>query len=327
MTTYPPADATTQWWDDNYTWAIIRPNVMVWHTTEGFSWPTYGDGAKAPHITAKPDIPNKRIRMRQHFANEHSSRALANTAGGVTTNTNNAYQIELVGTCDDAYKVSWGTKKAGVDYIHWPTAPDWALKELALLVKYLNTKFGMPMTSTVEWAGYKSPGGALKNVRLSGAKWNLYTGHLGHQHVPENSHGDPGSFPIQKVLDYAKGSIVPPTPPAPTATKTTLASNPRSVASQTELTLTATVAPAAPGKVQFQWFSVGKWVNFGSSVTTANGLASTKNKPYSNVKYRAVFTPTDATKFKASNGTLDVVVVDLAALQARVTKLEEPQTP
>jgi hypothetical protein len=321
MSTYPLADAKTQWFDDDFSWAIIKPNVLVWHTTEGFGWPPYDGGAKAPHVTAKPDFANKRLKFRQHFANEHSSRALANTAGGVTTNTNNAWQIELVGTCDDAHKVSWGTRKAGVDYIHWPTAPDWALKELALLVKYLNEKFGLPMTTTVEWAGYKSPGGALKNVRLSGAKWNVYTGHCGHQHVPENGHGDPGSFPMQKVLDYAKGSIVPPTPTkTPTSVKITVYPTP--TLRGHDITVNADVTPDIDGTTAVQWTTDGKtWNTFGN-VATSKGAARIEARPGGDQQYRAVFTPKDTTKYAGSTSApAPVKVYDLAAL---VSKIEQP---
>jgi hypothetical protein len=39
--------------------------------------------------------------------------------------------------------------------------------------------------------------------------WNAFTGHCGHQHVPENDHGDPGAFPITAILDAAKGGTIP----------------------------------------------------------------------------------------------------------------------
>lgn len=341
MSTYPPADTTTQWFDAKFGWDVIKPNVMVWHSTEGFTWPGYDGGAKAPHITAKPDFAAKKLRYRQHFANEHSSRALQNLPGGVTTNTNNAFQIELVGTCDDAYKVSWGTKKAGVDYIHWPTAPDWALKELALLVKYLNTKFGLPMRTTVTWAAYKSPGGLTKNVRLSGAAFQSYTGHLGHQHVPENTHGDPGSLQMQRILDYAKGTAVtnptPPTAPTapvtttPKATTVTLSVYPKVVSTQQRHTLTAKVTSGAAGTVKFQWSTDGgtTWHDlvFGGAtpVTVSGGKAEKPNEPGigSDHTYRAIFTPADAKAWKGSTSApLLAPVVDLLALRDRVTKLE-----
>jgi hypothetical protein len=321
MSTYPPADAKTQWFDDDFGWDVIVPNVLVWHTTETMNWPGYDGGAKAPHITVRPDIPNKRLQFRQHFASEHSSRALQNLPGGVATNTNNAFQVELVGTCDDAYAKAWGTRKAGIDYIHWPTAPEWALAALADLVKYLDTRFDVPLRSTVTWANYKSPTGLLADVRLSGAQFQTYTGHLGHQHVPENNHGDPGKFPIQKVLDYATAA---PTPPALTTTECVVTTYPTVVASGMELTLTATVKPAVPGRVQFQWYTAGGFRNFGPQVAVSNGRASIVNKPSASVIYRAIFYPTDTAKYKGDySPNLPVEVVDLGALVDRVEKLEK----
>lgn len=210
MSTYPKADTTTQWWDDDYGYDVIVPNVAVVHTTEGLTWPGYDGGAKAPHVTGRPDFVNKRLRWRQHFPDEHSSRALVNQPGGVPTNTSNALQVELIGTCDDRLAKTWtvGTRTyvAGRDYLHWPTAPDWALREVADLFAYWASKHkGLPLRSTVTFSGY--PYGA--STRLTGSAWLSYYGFLGHQHVPENDHRDPGSFPIQRVLDMARGTTTP----------------------------------------------------------------------------------------------------------------------
>ncbi|MBQ1164434.1 collagen-like protein, partial [Streptomyces sp. A73] len=46
-------------------------------------------------------------------------------------------------------------------------------------------------------------------VRMSYSKWNNYRGHCGHQHVPENAHGDPGAFPMAAILNAAKGEPGP----------------------------------------------------------------------------------------------------------------------
>ena len=40
-------------------------------------------------------------------------------------------------------------------------------------------------------------------ARMSFAQWRRFTGICGHQHVPENAHGDPGNLPIDKILRYA----------------------------------------------------------------------------------------------------------------------------
>jgi len=39
-------------------------------------------------------------------------------------------------------------------------------------------------------------------VRLTNAQWNTFTGWCGHQHVPENTHWDPGRINIGSLLTY-----------------------------------------------------------------------------------------------------------------------------
>lgn len=202
-----PFASTAYWYQDNYPGDRMESNVGVMHTTEGYTVPSYDGGAVAPNITGLPDIANKKIKWYQHFDVDCSSRALVNASGGVQTNTLNAFQIELVGTCDPTHRLTWGSKKAGVDYLFWPDAPDWALAEVAKLVKWLADNHGFKLVSTVTWKAYPGSYGASNGVRLSGAQWLDYYGWLGHQHVPENLHGDPGDLDMAKILAYAKGSI------------------------------------------------------------------------------------------------------------------------
>ncbi|GAA0464000.1 hypothetical protein [Streptomyces olivaceiscleroticus] len=39
---------------------------------------------------------------------------------------------------------------------------------------------------------------------MSASQWNGFRGICGHQHVPENDHGDPGSLDFRHVLELAK---------------------------------------------------------------------------------------------------------------------------
>lgn len=203
----------------------MEVNCGVVHTTEGRTLPDYADaqgrkGALAPTVTGVPDIAAKKIRWYQHYDVDESARALANKLGGVQTNTNNVFQIELVGTCDDAKKTTWSGKTAGVDYLHWPTAPDWALAEVAWLVRWLHDNHGVPLTCIKDWLAYgkdsRRPGvtpasyGASP-ARMTFAQWNAFTGWCGHQHVPENDHGDPGSMSFARVIELAKTGTTPST--------------------------------------------------------------------------------------------------------------------
>ncbi len=205
-----PFASTKYWYGAKYPGSAMEVNVGVVHTTEGTSLPSYEGGATAPNVTGLPDIKGKKIGWYQHFDVDRSSRALMNKSGGVETNTANSFQVELVGTCDPAHKSTWGKLKAGVDYIYWPTAPDWALQEVAKLVKWLADNHNLKAQCTVTFKAYPASYGA-NGVRLTGAQWNNYYGWLGHQHVPENDHGDPGNIDIAKIMAYAKGTT--PAPP------------------------------------------------------------------------------------------------------------------
>lgn len=223
MSTYSKANKTAQWFEDNYGGSRMHLTaatmVLCLHTTEGFTWPSYSGGAIAPNYTAHPVISKKRIDWRAHFNDETSSRALENHAGGVETNTLNVVQLELVGTCDPAHTHTWDGKRAGHDYIYWPDAPDWALQQIANFIKDMHKRHGLKL-SALDFQAY--PGsygerGKTNHVRMSGAQWRNFAGICGHQHVPENDHGDPGAFPIKKVLDM----VDPKKNAAPAPAKTT----------------------------------------------------------------------------------------------------------
>lgn len=211
-----------------YSGSDMEVNCGVIHTTEGRTLPSYDGGAMAPTVTGVPDIKAKKIRWHQHYDVDESARALANKLGGVQTNQANAFQVELVGTCDASKAATWSGKKAGVDYIYWPAAADWALAEVAWLVRWLNANHGIPLTCVKDWLAYgkdaRRPGvtpasyGASP-ARMTFAKWNTFTGWCGHQHVPENTHGDPGSMNFARVIELAKSAGgSPPNPTTPVVT-------------------------------------------------------------------------------------------------------------
>lgn len=216
MTTYHRADTQSQWFQDNFPGADLNLNadtsVVVLHTTEGTTWPTYLGGATAPNYTAKADFEQERLNWRAHFPDEKSSRALVNLPGGVETNTLNANQVELVGTCDPKHRLSWNGLTAGVDYIYWPDAPDWALRSLARFLAYHHRKHGTVMKSLAfqAYPGSFGARGATNTVRLSGDQWRKFVGVCGHQHVPENVHGDPGNIDITKLIAFAERDLLHP---------------------------------------------------------------------------------------------------------------------
>lgn len=204
---YRRADATAQWFAAGYPGSSIKPNVLVLHTTEGTSWPDYSGGASAPTYTAMPQ--GDGLSWRQHFPETMSARALRNESGGVETNTLNCIQVELVGTCAPGTRDKWvkAGHRQGVDFVYWPEASDALLQSLAHFIADLHKRRGLKLQAP-KFLAYPASYGASP-VRFSFAQWRRFYGICGHQHVPENSHGDPGALNIEKVLRYAVALAYP----------------------------------------------------------------------------------------------------------------------
>lgn len=206
---YPGAVASgPSWYEDNWGGDPMDINVLVIHTTEGTTLPTYNGGSEAPNITFVPDFARKKLVGYQHYRTDISSRALVNKLGGVATNTNNVTQAEFVGTCDPATHKRW--QAAGVEHIFWPEAPDWALHEMAEYVAWLHEYHGVPLLappSPDKWPAYPSSYANSAGQRMTFDQWDAFHGVCGHMHVPENVHGDPGNIKIASVLEMARAIL------------------------------------------------------------------------------------------------------------------------
>lgn len=205
------ADSTTQFWDGKYpnqAYTGGKP-IGLLHSTETGTWPGYGRGSSAPHLTLRFDPKARTIAARQHFSTTRPSRALVNKAGGVQTNNARVFQIELIGSCDLTF-----ANKHGYLYLPDLLEEEWARDALAAVLAAVSESLGIPLTSSVVWANYPGSYGEKAAQRLAGAQWETYTGWLGHQHAPENDHGDPGDIPIAEILAAAGGDptavIAPP---------------------------------------------------------------------------------------------------------------------
>lgn len=207
-----PGASLAHWYQDTpgLKGSVMESNVVLWHSTEGRSLPDYRGGLDAPNITAVPDFGAKRLRWYQHHDIDRSSRALVNKAGGVETNTLNVCQVEIVGTCDPTTHTKW--ERGGYRHLYMPELPDWAVRDLTEFAKWMHANHGVPLTSDVAFKAYPWSYGTSNGVRMSQATWDNYKGHCGHQHAPENLHGDPGAFPMRAILDRAKGVPVVTTP-------------------------------------------------------------------------------------------------------------------
>lgn len=169
-----------------------EPDVGLFHTTEGMGWPGYAGGGQAPHDTVRA-IPGKGIIVRRHYPYTHFAKALANTSIPGETNRRGVIQVELIGTCDPKHK---GDK----NWYYWPDADDVVLKALADYYRPIFTAYGIPLKSPTFLPYPKSYGAT--SVRMSPQTFASWSGICGHQHAPENTHGDPGAFPIEKLLSF-----------------------------------------------------------------------------------------------------------------------------
>lgn len=193
----------------------MESNVICLHSTEGTSVPTYGGGGSAPNFTVAPDFTNKRAVWYQHFDFDESSRALRNLGGGVSTNTLNVCQVEIVGTCDPMAHKKWSAT-----HLYTPELPIWFKDELAEFLAWAHLKHGVKLQSGLTWKPYPSSYGATA-TRMTFDQWENFYGVCGHQHVPENDHGDPGNIDIgyimSKAVALANGTATPaPVKPKPT---------------------------------------------------------------------------------------------------------------
>lgn len=167
---------------ENYTWRGVL------HTTESDQYPVsvqnYFGKSYWPHFTGGQAADGRRA-LFQHIPLNYSARALVNESGGVETNRAHAVQMEIV----------WRAANA-------PNMPDWLLNIVRTAMRYSEEAVGILPIAPVFYgldAGFTLASPTAKQ-RMTTAQWNVFSGWCGHQHVPENSHWDPGKIPIDKLL-------------------------------------------------------------------------------------------------------------------------------
>lgn len=145
---------------------------IVWHTTETQGLPIYS--GSAPHFTFNPATGS----LWQHIPINRSAKSLEHPSGTVETNHANCVQVELIGYAKDTGE--------------WPASQ---YARIAKLARWIEANHGVPSTCGVNFVS--------GTLHLPDSTWLSYAGHLGHQHVPNNHHWDPGLFKIGLVLDTA----------------------------------------------------------------------------------------------------------------------------
>lgn len=172
-------------------------DVCCLHTTEVWGWPGYAGGGQAPHATIKP-IAGKGLEVREHIPTTQYAKALMNLPGGVETNRRGVLQYEMMGTCDPRRKN---------DMYFWPDADDVVLSALAGYLRPILATYKIPLVSP-PFKAYPASYGS-NGVRFTNAQWNSFNGICGHEHVPENVHGDPGAFPIGRLISFLNNTATP----------------------------------------------------------------------------------------------------------------------
>jgi hypothetical protein len=164
---------------------------ILLHSTEGSSIAGAVGAFRAnnswPHLTV--DCPRRHVV--EHLDLMVAARSLRNTPGGADeTNRDGTVliQIEMVGSA--VHPTTLGS----------PEDLTWFGREV---LRPLHDLTGVPLVSSVRWESYPASFGANARQRLSPAAWDAYNGILGHQHAPDNQHGDPGSIDIAWIIRAA----------------------------------------------------------------------------------------------------------------------------
>lgn len=154
---------------------IAAAPKITWHTMEGSSIAggvaAFRSTGSWPHFSLNPATGE----LAQHIALNRGARALEHPAGTVETNRAHTIQVELVGFAKDTP--------------HW--SPE-AYANIARLARDIEAATGVPRTTHVTFA--------VPAQRQSAADWLGQGGHTGHEHVPNNSHWDPGAYRIHDVI-------------------------------------------------------------------------------------------------------------------------------
>ncbi len=157
---------------------------IVHHSTEGSSFAGAHAAFRAnddfPHFT--DTFEGGVYRVHQHIPLSRAARSLEHPAGTGETNRDHCIQIEHVGFAAHMHEI-----------------PEGYIAGIARLCRFIEAQFGVKRVAPFT---FTSPGIAH---RLDEARFHTFSGHIGHQHVPNQRHGhsDPGRLPIAAILKHS----------------------------------------------------------------------------------------------------------------------------
>lgn len=76
------------------------------------------------------------------------------------------------------------------------------------MIAWAMGQFPIPLLAPASWPVYPASAGKSA-ARMTPSQWLAFEGICGHLHVPNNLHGDPGDFPIQRLIDFIQGEDMP----------------------------------------------------------------------------------------------------------------------
>jgi hypothetical protein len=123
------------------------------------------------------------------------AKSLVNLLGGVETNKRGGvYQIEIIARA--------------VDVPHYDDAWYARLKQrLIEICAFTGTPYVFPLPFEPYPQSY-----GRNLVRMTYDEWLCCEGVVGHQHVPENDHGDPGALDVERLIDLTPAAQPEPEP-------------------------------------------------------------------------------------------------------------------
>jgi hypothetical protein len=123
-----------------------------------------------------------------------------NLSGGVETNRANAIQLEII-----CYSAKGIADQAPASRLWVGNLPDTAYADIREWLVWLAETHQVNPTV---WPGKQALSSAQANApafRMTAAQWNVFNGVCGHQHVPENTHWDPGALDWSKLVTTSQG--------------------------------------------------------------------------------------------------------------------------
>ena len=180
------------------------PSRIVIHTTETARLPGYRNGSVAPHFTigvgdagSLPREEPGKVRIWQHISLDRTASALRHNPGTIETNHMGAHciQIECITYIGDQEKAGIVGNKGKF--------PEALSKALAGLVGEITAALGDININIYpeKWSASGSYG-EKASQRLTEEQWEGFNGICGHEHVPNNTHWDPGAFDIEEFVGY-----------------------------------------------------------------------------------------------------------------------------